>query len=419
VVRLALTIAPDHAAVSGTETITFTPDLAVDRVVLRLWANSPRARRGGALLTVRRASVRAGREDATTGFELLEPTLVELPVPRGRSAAGRPLTVEVTFDLRLPTGINERFGHRGATAWLGSGQPLLAWERGVGWATDPATAAFAEASTSESFRLADLEVETAAGDTVLATGTPGRVEAAPNARRRHHFAAVAIRDVAVAAGPMDLTTREAAGVPVVVGVTPGLGESGPRIAQRVVEALRHHTALLGPFPFSRLVVPVLPDIAGGIEYPGLFFLGRRQADDATPSHETAHEWFYGLVGDDQGRDPWLDEAFATYVEGLHRGTGGRYERTTVPPAGRNRVGAPMTFWESRQASYFRSVYIQGGAALLRARRIAGAQRFDAAIRCYVNASAHRIARPADLARALAGLPEAVRILRQVGALPSQ
>ena len=33
-------------------------------------------------------------------------------------------------------------------------------------------------------------------------------------------------------------------------------------------------------------------------------------------HETAHQWFYAMVGDSQARHPWLDEAFATYAEQL-------------------------------------------------------------------------------------------------------
>ena len=52
-----------------------------------------------------------------------------------------------------------------------------------------------------------------------------------------------------------------------------------------------------------------------------------------------------------------------------------------------------------------------------ARSAAGPEKFDAAIRCYVNANAWSVADPADLARQLAGLPEAVRVLRAAGALP--
>jgi hypothetical protein len=77
----------------------------------------------------------------------------------------------------------------------------------------------------------------------------------------------------------------------------------------------------------------------------------------------------------------------------------------------------MSYWEGHQASYYRGVYVQGAAALLRARQAAGAAAFDAAIRCYVRRRAHTIARPGDLAAALAGLPAARRVLVAAGALP--
>jgi hypothetical protein len=177
-----------------------------------------------------------------------------------------------------------------------------------------------------------------------------------------------------------------------------------------------HASRFGPFPYADLWVPVLPRFDGGIEYPGIIMLGAGQADDSTASHEVAHEWFYGLVGNNQGRDPWLDEAFATYVEALQNGSGGRYESTTVPSAGYHRVGEPMSYWEQHQSAYGASVYYQGAAALLRARRADGASSFDYAIRCYVNVYAHRIARPAFVASALHSLPEARQVLVTYGAL---
>ena len=30
-------------------------------------------------------------------------------------------------------------------------------------------------------------------------------------------------------------------------------------------------------------------------------------------HETAHQWFYGLVGNDEVDEPWLDEALTEYM----------------------------------------------------------------------------------------------------------
>ncbi|HEU0132805.1 MAG TPA: M1 family aminopeptidase [Mycobacteriales bacterium] len=405
VVDLTFVVADDKASVRGREKVTFTPDRPTDRLVFRLWANEPAARRGGGSSAVTSVSV-GGRAAAFSASA--DRTTVTVP---GTHPAGRPVVADLAFTVTLPSGVNERFGHRGGTAWFGSGFPLLAWERGRGWATEPATAAFAEAATSESFRLT-LHVDTAPGDVVLGTGAP-----TGQAGRVRHRSADAVRDVLVAVGPFRTATASAGGVPVTVGVAPGLPDSAPALARQHVAAIRTHAARFGPFPYASLDVAVVPDVHGGIEFPAGIILGHAQDQDATLVHEVAHEWFYGLVGDDQGRDPWLDEAFATYAEALANGTAGRYLSTPVPASGRNRVGAPMTYWEPRTAVYYRSVYVQGAAALLRARRAAGTAAFDGALRCYVAANAHRIATPADLAAALNGLPAAVAVLRRYGALP--
>lgn len=35
---------------------------------------------------------------------------------------------------------------------------------------------------------------------------------------------------------------------------------------------------------------------------------------AIAAHETAHQWWYGALGNDQALEPWLDEALSTYSE---------------------------------------------------------------------------------------------------------
>jgi hypothetical protein len=225
-----------------------------------------------------------------------------------------------------------------------------------------------------------------------------------------------VRDVAIAVGRFRKATASAAGKSVEVGIAPEVPDSASATAREMARALGRHAARFGPFPYERLAVAILPDIRGGIEFPGVILQGTGQIDDATASHEVAHEWFYGLVGNDQARDPWLDEAFATYAEALDRGTGPTYLRMTIPSGGAGHAGEPMTFWESRQSIYFRSVYVQGAQALLRGRSASGAAAFDRAIGCHVRRTAQRIAQPADLEVSLQGLPAAIRELRRVGAL---
>ena len=69
-----------------------------------------------------------------------------------------------------------------------------------------------------------------------------------------------------------------------------------------------------------------------------------------------------------------------------------------------------------QEQYEDVVYGRGAAALWEAREAAGAEAFDEALRCYVDTQAWTIARPEDVARALADLEPALDVLVEVGAL---
>ncbi|MCU1624573.1 MAG: putative alanine aminopeptidase [Frankiales bacterium] len=385
--------------VAGTERIVFTPDLAVGQLVFRLWAAAPVPSRYGGRQAVTSVEVNGAPRASTRP----SPTVLRIP---WSGPAGTPVTIELGFTLTLPVGADERWGNRGSTSWFASGMPLLAWESGHGWDVEPATTQFAEASTSEEMRLDRLTVHHAAGLTVLATGgTMSRtattlVTSAPS-----------VRDVAVAVGRFRIALVNGP-VPVTVGVTPGLADDPAEIARETAAYLRGHIARFGPFPYQHVVIAVLPDISGGIEYPGAILLSTRQDKDATLSHELGHQWFYGLVGDDQARDPWLDEAFATYSEALERGTASSYTSVLrLPRSVRGKTGLPMTYWEGRPG-YYQGVYVQGAGALLRA-RARDPRRFDAQLRCYIAHNAHRIATPADVAR---DLPLAVAELRRVGAL---
>jgi aminopeptidase N len=61
-----------------------------------------------------------------------------------------------------------------------------------------------------------------------------------------------------------------------------------------------------------------------MEYEGLYFQSRGFFDTyegsersylvAIAVHETAHQWWYGLVANDQALEPWLDEALCTFSE---------------------------------------------------------------------------------------------------------
>ena len=76
------------------------------------------------------------------------------------------------------------------------------------------------------------------------------------------------------------------------------------------------------------------------------------------------------------------------------------------------VGDSTTSYGADDKDYYRLTYGKGAAALRAARDAAGPAAFDAAIRCYVNANAWRIAEPSDLANALRDLPAALSVLER-------
>lgn len=77
-----------------------------------------------------------------------------------------------------------------------------------------------------------------------------------------------------------------------------------------------------PYPTFSVVETVFPS---GMEYPGLVYISdnyyetfsNRDSLTIVIVHETAHQWFYSLVGNDQIDEAWLDEGFATYSESIY------------------------------------------------------------------------------------------------------
>ena len=410
-VDLDLRLADDRRTVTGTETLTFTPDLPVDELVFRLVPNGPDSAKAGNRLEVGRVrgdDVVRGRYEQAAAAAPGGLYVVDLA---GELAAGESTRLALDFTLTLGSGAFDRFGTDDGLSWWASGAPLLAWEPGVGWAEDPFVELSGETTTSPASDTT-VEVSVPQDLTVLMTGAQAAPTAARGGRRTWTSHEPAARDVGVAAGTFTTEERTTPrGVRVTAGVLPGAKVEAAQVADWAVAAIGALEQRLGPFPYGTLTVALLPDYGGGIEYPSAIL-------EATPSravlvHEVAHQWFYGMVGNSQFRDPWLDEAFATYAEAVVNPA----DATDLLPALGidGDVGAAMDRFAGDR-KYFAVVYGKGAAALLAARKDAGAAAFDAAIRCYVDVNAWRIATPADLGAVLNHLGPAVAVLTRAHAL---
>ena len=382
--------------VEGRGQMAFTPDADTDRVVVRLWANSPRITRSG------------GRMEAFVDGALADVT--SQPDP-SRLVIGRPVRAGERFQtglvwrLTLPTSAtNDRIMRGSDWMRLGSFLPVFAWEPGVGWQEQPPTSGFAEASTSvpSDYRVVVSGVPD--GASVLATGVQGEGGA---------WFASGVPEWAMSMGRMTVRSRTVDGVAVSVGVEATVQESPDPYLDKVVRSMQRFSTLYGPYPWPSLSFSITPGLSGGIEYP-MHVLQGPGTIGRTTSHEVAHMWFYGLLSTNQGRDPWIDEGLATWAEGRYEGSTGELMARSIPAAGAGRAGEPMTFWESHQDAYYRSVYVQGAQAV-GALAPSSPDAVDCALRHLVAKQAYEVTSPAEAAAAMAEVfPDVRDVLARFG-----
>jgi Peptidase family M1 domain len=188
---------------------------------------------------------------------------------------------------------------------------------------------------------------------------------------------------------------------------------GQAVLNEVAKALTTFNTLFGPDPYPSLSIIESP-FYDGMEYDGLFFLSRAYylAENGTvlnnlidiAVHETAHQWWFGLVGNDQAMDPWLDEALATYSERLF------YEQNypEVNAWQSFRVDAyNPTGWVDTDIyhgvdfrTYANAVYLRGAQFLQALRTRVGDEVFFAFLKDYAAQMAGKRATSADFFRIL-------------------
>lgn len=236
----------------------------------------------------------------------------------------------------------------------------------------------------------DSQFTAAAASITLDLQTDRRlVVAAPGTRierrgRHHVYRLEHARDYAFVVAPslrsLSVTTRD--GVRLRVFQPTGApGKAALRAARRALEA--YHDAY-GPYPWPELVVAPTPGRWIATESPALVFLGRDQYDRVDViHHEVAHEWFYALVGNDQLREPWVDEALSTFSERYLLGEHD-WSYCSRRPVDTTVYAFPDRFDRWDCGGYVETVYHKGAAMVDGVRRRMGDRAFFATMRSLIS-----------------------------------
>ena len=94
-----------------------------------------------------------------------------------------------------------------------------------------------------------------------------------------------------------------------------------RYLRAIFNALKYFGLMYGEYPYDTLTVvdPPRRSNTAGMEYPtfivagATFWPGKHEfIPEAVTIHEFGHQYWYGLVGNNEFEEPWLDEGFTTY-----------------------------------------------------------------------------------------------------------
>ena len=362
-----------NVKVASTATIRNTSPTSIDRVEL----NTVAARLGSMTLTgalVNGIAVKATVSDQT------------IVVPLGGVlAVGATVEVEVRYAARLRTSLS-------GSSWMFTKANGIAnlyrWLPWVSREIDFDRPNFGDPFVTPTSPYVKVRI---VPDRALVFATSGERVARDGLAQV--FEARNVRDFTITAATDFITRTATVGTAKVVGIARTAAVAA-RLRDEGARAFRRLEALLGPYPYPSFRVV---QSAGGtaMESPALVWLPYGLAASRTRylvTHETAHQWFYGLVGSDQVREPFTDEAATDFAA--------RYVLASKRASACSTARLDRSIYRYSSACYYEVVYIQGGNLLDPARRQMGNTRFWAAIRAYIAANRHGLVASQSLLDAL-------------------
>ncbi len=361
----------------------------------------------------------AATPDAGSRDLLLIRLPMSRPIPPEGTAMVR-MAFTTTVPLATPDGPGAFAFDPDSGAWtLAQWFPMLAgYDPGTGWELDPPAdwndPAFANSA------LFDVTL-TAPSDLVLVTTGHALLREATGAQQVQRFVSGPVPDFAVVADPtLEATSSDINGTTVTSYYRPEDAAGGAQILEWAGQALAVFTELFGPYPFSDLDVVAVPNVIG-LEFPGMIFIAaafypdpvaagsRPDGIEFLVAYEISHQWWYGLVGNNQYRHAFLDEGLAEYSAVLY------FERQHGLAAADDQLDAGLRLPyaamlltdEDRivdqpsadfpdDASYFTTIYRKGGLGFAALRHEIGDAAFFAGLRSYAASMSYEVASPDDL-----------------------
>ncbi len=246
---------------------------------------------------------RIGGEDAN----ILSVTLQD-PLEAGECAS-----VEISFETQLAE-VNHRLGVGKNTVNLANFYPTLCYLKEDGFQE------YVYSSNGDPFvsEICDYEVTlTVPEEYTLVSGFEAQ-ESDLEGKRAYHVREEGVRDVAFVLGKgMSAVSDEACGKEVRYYY---FNDPSPETALKCAcDALTCYSEAFCDYAYPRYTLVQTDFVYGGMEFPALSMISSTLNKGEMPAvvaHETAHQWWYAMVGSNQFEHAWQDEGLAEYSSAL-------------------------------------------------------------------------------------------------------
>jgi len=150
-----------------------------------------------------------------------------------------------------------------------------------------------------------------------------------------------------------------------------------------IDTVNYFNQQFGAYPYPVITVAQV-EAGGGMEFPGIVMIGGSSTLELV--HELAHQWWYGIVGNDEEAEAWLDEGFATFAQELYDIDHlGRPYQVASSSFNFREPGVPVLTPSAHFtliSTYANAMYTKGSGILWMLRGMLGKAKFDQAIKNY-------------------------------------